>query len=104
MFYHCPECERGGKRVGPDGLPKSDITGTPLPFLEEFGVKFGGNLEPESPGEIRLDDPTIHETGFKMPRGETQDQRRERMLADLVAARKKWRTEHEPSMAQDSPQ
>ena len=99
--YYCPECDRIGKRTGPDGLPKGDVSGTPLEFLEEFNVPFsGGDMEP---GEISPDDPTIHETGRKMPRGETQEQRRKRMMTDLVVARRKWRSEHEPSMAADSP-
>src|SRR2546428_3106509 len=47
--YYCPECEKIGRRTGPDGLPKGDMPGTPLEFLEEFGVTtnpWAGNVEP----------------------------------------------------------
>ena len=106
MTYYCPDCERIGKRTGPDGLPRGDIPGTPLQFLEEFveARSFAGNLEPDSPGDIAPDDLTIHETGRKMPRDESEARREERMLADLRAARAKWDVEHEPSMVGDSPQ
>lgn len=102
-IYYCDVCYQDSERKDRNGLPISSDIIAPDAFGEAFPeFKHWRGLEPEHLGDIAPDDPTIHETGRKLPR-EPTEKRRKRMLADLEKARKKWRKEHEPSMAEDSP-